>query len=190
MADRNPEEVVVAADGDLFVAPVGTTPPATIAAVVTEPTWTKLGYTNEDGVTFLDGKTLEPIQAWQEFYPLRFIVTEKVASLAFVLIQWNADTVPLAFGGGAVVEDAPGAYSYEAPDPSIIDERAAILQWADGDKDYRLLIPRVMVTENVETNLVRTSEAGLPITLGVLGTTGVAPWKLQTNDPAFEPPAS
>lgn len=183
---RNPDEVVVAAEGDLYVAPVGTAAPATIL-VAPSATWLKLGYTTTDGVTFLDGKTLEPIRAWQEFYPIRNIVTEKVASLAFVLMQWNKDTVPLAFGGGAVVEDAPGAFSYEPPAPSVMDERAAILEWQDGAKDYRLIVARVMVSENVETNLVRTAEAGLPITLSVLGETGVAPWLLQTNDPAFDP---
>ena len=186
---KDTDQIVVAANGSIKVAEVGTAAPASISAV-TGAGWLDLGFASEDGVTFLDGKTVEPIPVWQLFYPARRIVTEKEATVSFVLRQWSTDTVQLAFGGGTVSSDGAGEYRYTPPEAGTIDERSLIVEWVDGDKNYRLIIPRGMVTENVETNLVKTAAADLPITFGVNGEEGVAPWYFQTDDPALAPAAS
>lgn len=187
MAGKDTNEIVVGANGSILVAPVGTTGPTGINDPL-DSAFIDLGYVSEDGVTFLDGKTTEPIPVWQLFYPARYIVTEKEASAAFALRQWGDDQVVFAFGGGSVTIDNPGEYRYTPPDPGIIDERAMAIEWVDGTKNYRLIIPRGFVTENVETNLIRTAASDLPITFGVIGEAGVAPWYFQTDDPAFQPP--
>lgn len=190
MVDQDPDQIVVAANGDVYVAAVGTTAPTDITDAISSE-WTKLGLITEDGVTFKDGKTIEPIKSWQLFYPGRRIVTEKEATISFVLQQWAEATVVLAFGGGTVSSPVAGAYRYTPPtDPSVRDERACLIAWVDGTKSYRLIVPRVEVVEDVETNLVRTSEAGLPIGLAVNGDEGVAPWYLDTDDPALAPTGS
>jgi hypothetical protein len=167
---------------------VGSTEPASIS-VALDAAFTELGYANEDGVKFTDGKTLQPIRVWQEFYEVRNIVTEREARVAFSLVQWNPDTVTLAFGGGTVTEDvADTEFKYEPPDPEDVDERAAAVEWVDGTRNYRLIVPKCQVVENVETDLVRTGASLLPITLGVLGVSGAKPWYLQTDDPAFDLP--
>lgn len=185
---KDVDEIVVGANGTVWVAPVGTAAPAT-EDEVPGAGWVDLGYTSEAGATFSDAKTLTTIPVWQLFHPARRIVTERDTNLSFVLRQWSRDTVPFAFGGGTISQpDAvgnPDGYKYVPPAPELIDERALILDWADGDKDYRLVIARGMVTEGVETNLVRTGPADLPITFGVNGSDGVDPWYLLTNDPAF-----
>ena len=186
---NNPDQITVGANGRVYVAPVGTAAPASISAAPSA-TWDELGYINEDGVTFTDSKTIEPINVWQSFYPARRIMTAKDANAAFALMQWNGDTFPLAFGGGAITEDAAGEYRYTPPAPGAIDERAMIVEWEDGDKSYRLVIPRGMVTDDVETQLVRTEVGELPIVFGVNGDEGVDPWYLQTDDPAFAPAGS
>lgn len=184
---KTPDEIVVGANGSIYVAPVGSTKPATIN-VPLGGEFVELGYATEDGVTWTDGKTLESIRAWQSFYDLRRIVSAKEGMIAFALMQWNGVTVPLAFGGGEITESAPGSglFEYVPPDPSVIDERMLVVEWADGDKDYRLGFSKGIVSENVETNVVRTAEARLPITFALLGEEGVDPFFLQTNDPAFE----
>jgi hypothetical protein len=187
MAGKDTNEIVVGANGSVYVAPVGTTGPTKISDPL-DSAFIDLGYVSEDGVTFLDGKTVEPINVWQLFYPARRVVTEKEASAAFVLRQWGDDQVVFAFGGGVITIDAAGEYRFTPPDPGIIDERAMAIEWVDGSKDYRLIIPRGMVTENIETNLTKTAASDLPITFGINGESGVAPWYLQTNDPAFQPP--
>lgn len=183
---KDPNEIVVGANGSVYVAPVGSTEPATISAAL-DAAFIELGYTDEDGVTFSDGKTIEDIRVWQSFYPVRKLVTERESSVSFNLMQWNKTTVPLAFGGGAVTEDAVGEYRYTPPAPETLDERAMIVEWLDGLYTYRLVIPRGTVEDAVETELVRTNAAALPITFGVTGVEGNDAWYLLTDDPELNP---
>lgn len=177
-------ELVVGSNGSIYTAPLGSALPDSIDDPLSEA-WPDLGYASEEGVTWVDGKTMEPIRAWQSFYDLRRLVASKEGSLAFQLMQWNRDTVELAFGGGTVTEPAPGAYLYTPPEPQDVDERMMAVEWEDGDSDFRLIFPKGIVSENVETNIVRTAAALLPITFALLGQDGVPPFILQTNHPAF-----
>jgi hypothetical protein len=181
---KNADEIVVGANGSIHTAPLGSTIPASIGTPL-GPEWVELGYASEDGVTWVDGKSLESIRAWQSFYDLRRLVSSKEGSLAFQLMQWNGDTVELAFGGGAVTEPAPGDYRYVPPDPSEIDERMLCVEWVDGEDDFRLTFPKGMVSENVESNIVRTAAALLPITFALLGTEDLDAFILDTNSEAF-----
>lgn len=185
---QDADSIVIAGNGSVQVAPVGTTMPTDIATAL-PAAWIDLGYVSEDGATFSDEKTKEPIPVWQSFYPVKYVVSDATASLSFVLRQWDADTVPLAFGGGAVTAIAgpPQVFRYDPPEPEVIDERAVVLEWTADDSTFRLIIPRVMVTEGVETQLVRTAASDLPITLGVLGTSGVKPWSLLSDHPSMNP---
>ena len=111
-------EVVVGANGDVYVAPVGTSLPLDVDDPLNAAFSEALGFTSEDGVTATDGKTTENIGAWQSFYPLRTLVTERNFTVAFVLRQWNQDTVSLAFGGGTFT--AVGSHTtYTPPDPAV-----------------------------------------------------------------------
>lgn len=180
------DQIVVGANGSVHVAPVGTTQPATEIAAYAAG-WVDLGYTNEDGVTPTDTKTIKDIMVWQLFYPARKIVTGRSFDVKFSLSQWSIDTVPLAFGGGEVEEVTTGHFKYTPPSPETIDERALGIDWIDGAKHYRLIIPRGMVSENVDTKLARDDAALLPITFSVIGDdAGGAPWYIFTDDPAFE----
>ena len=182
----------VGSNGTIYVAPVGTVAPVD-PFVAWGAAWVDLGYASEDGVTFNDAKTTERIGVWQMFYAARYIVTERDTMASFTLRQWDKNTVPLAFGGGTITTTAASAgppvvaahYLYTPPAPSLIDERALGIQWEDGAKVYRLIMPRVMVTEGVETNLTHTNAADLPITCGVMGVDGATAWTLRTNDPSF-----
>jgi hypothetical protein len=181
---KDVDEIVVGANGTIWVAPVATALPTSPTAAPTG--FTDLGYVSEDGVTATDSKTLEPIPVWQLFYPARRVVTERDFMVAMVLRQWSKATTELAFGGATVTEPSPGVYRLTPPDPAFIDERAMLVDWADGNKHYRLVLPRGMVTENVETQLVRTAASDLPVTFGILGSDTEDPWYLLTDDPAFE----
>ncbi len=183
---KDTTQINVGGNGSVFVAPVGTTEPAMISTPL-DAAYIDLGFVTADGATFLDGKTIEDINVWQLFYAARKLITEKEASLAFVLAQWSETNVPLAFGGGVTIMDGAGEFSYTPPAPGVIDERAMILEWIDGTKNYRIIIPRGLVTENVETNVVKTGAAELPITFSIVGTAAGTPWFMQTDDPALDP---
>jgi len=178
-------EVVVGANGDVYVAPVGTSLPLDVDDPLNVAFSDALGFTSEDGVTATDGKTTVNIGAWQSFYPLRTIVTERNFSAAFVLRQWNRDTVSLAFGGGTF--EATGSFTkYTPPDPSVIDERVLVIDYQDGDDQFRLVIPRCVVSEDVASQITRTAAADLPITMSVLAPAeGDDPWFIMTNAERF-----
>jgi len=177
------EEIAVGADGAVWVGALGLTLP-------TDPTSTpaagfvNLGLANDKGVTVTDTKTMTKIAAWQLFYSARQIVTDRDLTAAFDLMQWDRNTVSLAFGGGTWATVA-GVSTYTPPSPSNADERTMIVDWADGTRHYRLIILRGLVTSPVATNLVRSAAAVLPITFSILGVDGSAPWLLITDDPAF-----
>lgn len=99
--------------------------------------------------------------------------------------QWNAETLILALGGGTVTEST-GIYTYEPPAPGSIDERAVIVDWNDGDRNYRLIVRRAVVSDAVETQLQRGAAADLPVTFTVLGNqTGDSAFILLSDDEAF-----
>ena len=184
---NDPNEITVGANGRVLVAPVGTALPASIS-VAPDAAFIELGYLDEDGVTFTDGKTVEQIKVWQAFYAVRRIVTEKESMVAFNMSQWNEDNVIFAFGGGSVVADVPGSeFTYSPPAPGTIDERVMLVEFNDGLKNYRFVIERGMVTDDVETQLTKGAEGKLPIVFGVNGVDGSDAWKMQTDDPAFDP---
>lgn len=180
---RTTDDIVVGADGSILVGAVGATPPAGIA----DPwggDWLELGYADENGAKFTDGKTIVDILVWQLFYPARKIVTARDFTVEFALRQFDGPTVSLAFGGGAVTA-ITGGFRYTPPEPSFIDERALGLEWLDGDKVYRLVVPRGLVTSNVTAEVKRSAPTDLPITFGVIGSDSAEPWYFDTNDDSF-----
>lgn len=195
MPDLSSDELVVGANGAVLLAEVGATLPTDIGSGTTLQDviddlealdFVHLGFNDEDGATFTDAKTIENKKAWQQFYPVRKIVTDRDAMAKFALLQWNRDTISFAFGGGTFTATANGT-KYAPPAPEDIDERIMVVAWADGDKLYMVVLPKVVCEENVETQLQRTELAKFPITVGVLGVDNEDPWYFLTNDPAWEP---
>lgn len=180
-------EIRVGANGSIHVAPVGTTLPTTPDAALAAP-WVNLGYTTEDGVTFGRDPSFNDIKGWQSKRTLRKILESETMMASFELIQWNKDTVALAFGGGEVTEPVSGTYRYDFPDPEDMDERAMIITWQDGTIDNRLVCPRVQVASAIEIQLTRTAETRLAVEAELLDNTTAIAYIL-TDDPAMEPPA-
>lgn len=178
------DETVIAANGRVLVAPVGTAAPADVTAAFSG-TWVELGYINDDGVNPSFGKTILAVMAWQSQNPIRRKITGRDETLAFTMKQWNKFNLIFAFGGGAVTVVSAGEYRYAPPDPEDLDERALAIEWEDGTKKYRLIVVRGMVSDNVQTQLQRGAESGLPVTFGINGADSGDNWYLLTNDPAF-----
>jgi hypothetical protein len=150
-----------------------------------------LGYLSEDGISLSSGADITDIAAFQSLLPVRKVVTARSFDLSFTVREWSEAAVVFAFGGGEVTESG-GIYTYTPPAAADeLYERALVAVWSDGDKDYRLVIPRCVVTESVETTIARTAAADLPLTVSVLATDEATPgYYLITNDPALEPAGS
>ncbi len=186
----NADNVLVGSGGTIYIAPTGTTMPTNIDGAL-NAAFEEVGYISEDGITISAGVETAEVGAFQSFYPVRRLVTGRTLDLSFALREWREATLLLAFGGGEVAE-AAGVYTYTPPAAGdALFERAMVVEWRDGDKDYRLVVPRGVVTESVETNITRSSAADLPVTFSVLSDDETqAAWSLISNDPGLEPAGS
>lgn len=181
-------EIIVGGTGQLYAAPEGTPLPVSLNGPLAG--FVDLGYTTEDGAKFTDGKTTNDIRPWQSFYPVRAHVTERSAMLEFTLLQWNEDTIPLAFGGGGFTEPVTGEYRYNPPEPEVLAVNALVLDVTDGTRNFRIGIARGFVTSNTESTFAKTGPALLPITFTVLANDDGKPWTIDSDDPTWAPDVS
>jgi len=183
VAGNNATEVVVGANGQVYVGPTTASAPTGINSTLATP-WVALGFCSEDGAKITDSKTIQDIGAWQSFYPIRKLVAAREFTVDFALRQWNQDNVPFAFGGGSIT-NVSGGFKFTPPDPSVIDERSLTLTWQDGLKRYMLYVPRGIHTANTEAAFMRTAASDLAISFSALSDGITAPYQLFTDDPAF-----
>jgi hypothetical protein len=182
--------VVVALDGAISLAPAGTTLPTNLGAL--NSAFYDLGYQSDDGVSFSVTPDVNEIRAWQSASAIRKIVTARDLGLGFTALQWNVATFAAAFGGGDWSEPSAGVFRYDPPaDEDALVDYAAVLDFEDGDKQYRLVVKEANITDTVEAALNRGSAAGLGMSLDAITPDGEdRSWYLLTNDPALEPVAS
>ena len=185
----NTNEIVIGGTGTVYAAPEGTPLPSFLTDTL-DPAFADLGYLTEDGAKFTDSKTTNEVRPWQSFYPVRVHITERSGTLEFTLLQWNVDTIPLAFGGGGFIEPQPGEFRYEPPSPETLAINALVIDFTDGDRHFRVTVGRAFVTSNTESTFAKTGPALLPITMEVLANGAEPPWTIDSDDPAFEPAAS
>lgn len=178
----NAAETVIAANGSVWVAAVGTSFPAT---VTTSPGagWTDLGYITEGGVKVKPKVEVASFGAWQSAYKIRTVITGRDLTIGFALRQWNETNLVLALGGGAV--SGSGPYTYTPPQiGAALVERAVLVRWQDGSKNYDLKILKAMPVDLAEFGLMRTGMADLGVTLELHddGDDTTAPYTIVTDD--------
>lgn len=176
MAGNNSAEIRVAGSGKLYVAKVGTAAPTFGADATADwSSWTNLGFTTGDGVTFSKKDKLEAIDSWQSVSPVHYIYSARDLSLKFSLLQFNEDTLPFFMGGGKVEADAApatGTYTYEIAERAFADVRALGLEFTDVKAGgttavtYRFIIPRgqVTATDDIKLNRKAASQLGVTFT--------------------------
>src|SRR5690606_12363406 len=101
------ENIVVAANGYVAIAPVGTALP-TDAVAALDPAFTELGYLTEDGVSFSPSLTVEEIGAWQSLAPVRTLLTEYGIEISMTLMEWTEQNPVLAIAGGRLTDNGGG----------------------------------------------------------------------------------
>lgn len=167
MAWNNPNDTVIGGSGQVYVAPVGTALPTTPTGAL-NAAFTGLGYHTEEGVQTSAPLSVIEHKGWQSKAPIRREVDSRDFQLTFALLQWDEDTLPLAFGGGTIVS-VSGGYRYDPPQNSdALDERALVCDVDDGSERIRFVIPRGSVTEGVDSTLNRSAMASLPVTFKAL----------------------
>lgn len=182
------DRITVAGRLRLFLAPVGTAAPADSSAALGAG-WREVGFTTEEGTSFPTSPEFSDVFSHQSDFATRTFQTRDGATVQADLQEWSAENFSAVYGGGEATEVAVGEYRWDPPGVGGRDSVAAILEAVDGTKRYRWVVPRCFQREGVENGLPKTSEATLPLRLGVQGSDGVLPWYLLTNDPAFAPAA-
>lgn len=172
-------EILIAGTGHICVAATTVPLPTTLAAL--SSSWFDLGYTVEDGVTFGQKRDSKEVMSWQSKRPVRRFNASQVETISSELQQWNDQSLQFVFGGGTVTFSS-GVYRYDFPDADDVDERAMVIDWVDGTKSYRLVVPKGTVVDDIETQLTRTAEATLPFSFAP---SGDDPPYILTNDDNF-----
>lgn len=184
-----PAEIIIGGTGRIYVAPEGT-PRPTFLSDPLDPLFADVGYTTEDGCKFTDGKTTNEVRVWQSFYPVRVHITGREGKLEFTLVQWNPETIALAFGGGTFTEPAPGEFRYNPPAPESLAVVAIVVDIFDGARTFRHTTGRGFVTSNTESTFAKKGPALLPIELAILADGEEQPWTIDSDDLAWMPAAS
>jgi len=185
------DEVLVAVNGHVYVGPVGATAPATpdVTFETADTDWVECGYLNEDGLQYTQGRDTEDVPVWQSFQPVKKLVTGANVTMGMSFMQWNATTLPIAFGGGTITTSGTGAtekHQFEPNDIGTLDERALGFEWTDSNSDlWRLFITRALVADEVSFSLAKNSAAELPITFTALASGTTLPYYWYTNSPAL-----
>lgn len=139
---KNIEEVYVAVDGIVSVGTFGTAAAPTSAVSVLGADWDDVGYVSEDGVTETTEQSTTALRAWQNRKRVRTIVEEGSVRYQFRLIQTNADTVALYYGG-TVQTDGSIIIDPTRERPTIAFNMDVI----DGDNSIRAYAPEAQVVE-------------------------------------------
>lgn len=170
--DWDPLEVRLGTTGNLWRAPVGTPAPPDADTALTTP-WVNLGYASDDGISAMPQVDKTDIMVWQSQYAVRSRVVQGL-DFKFKLVQDNAETLQLAFGGGAF--DALTAV-YTPPAPGEVYENSFCFDVIDGAYSLRYWLARAIVTDVADIVMKADEAIGYELTITVLaGGTG-APWQ-------------
>lgn len=162
MAWNDPNEIHVASNGQVYIAPVGTAVPTT-AIVALNAAFVGLGYITTDGATITVTPQIQDTMAWQSQQAVRRDLIAQEVLASFTLMQFNEDTVPFSFGGGSVVLVSSGQYRYDLPTSGSLNEKCMIIEAIDGTVHQRVVIPRGNVSDAVAVKFAKDAESQLPI---------------------------
>ena len=182
---KNSKQVRVALTGSVFHLP---TPITTLpASLTTAPVGAvDLGWTTPDGVTFTLGREVEGIDAWQTPNLLRQLVLSEPKSMGFTLRQLAREQW-LATMGGTFEEITAGGFNRWVPAAGKLIEGTIMVDFKDGDFNYRFGFPLAQQTAEVEFSLVRNDAINLPNTwTAIEPATGLPVMWMDTDDPAFD----
>src|SRR5690606_2517875 len=140
--------VRVAITGGVYRAPLGTTLP-TDADGALNAAFVNLGYIGEDGVTEAHEDSVENIVAWQNAQVVRAARTESLATISFMMIESNVNTLETFHPGSVMTEPSPGTFKLEVKPPTA-GAQAWVLDVIDGDVHQRIAIGNGEVTERGE----------------------------------------
>jgi hypothetical protein len=183
---KDSSEIVVAKNGEVSFAPVGTALPTTPTANLNSA-FVGAGFLTEDGAKISASPDILEVKSWQRRQATRRDLNGQEITVTFTMQQVNESNLVLALGGGKITEPSKGIFRYDfAVDSEPIDERALVIDAEDGGEHHRFVFLRGNVTESVELTFQRGQETQLPVTFKVLAPSeDTAPGYYLTDSDAF-----
>lgn len=115
--------------GRLYVAPLGTSEPASASAALPSA-WRVVGYT-EEGSAFSTTSTNEPVEVAEEVDPILFVLARRTNTLALAMAETTRQNLALALGDMTEAFDTNNGDAFEPPTAG--DESACMIVWDSQD---------------------------------------------------------
>ncbi|HET7588594.1 MAG TPA: hypothetical protein VFK14_00190 [Solirubrobacterales bacterium] len=185
---QDSSELVVAKNGEVSFAPVGTALPTTPTEKLNSA-FVGAGFLTEEGAKISATPEIMETKSWQRRQATRRDLNGQEITVTFTMQQVNESNLVLALGGGKITEPSVGIFRYDfVVDSEPIDERALVIDAADGGEHHRFVFLAGNVTESVELSFQRGQELQLPVTFKVLAPSeDVSPGYYLTDSDAFTP---
>lgn len=189
--NQNADAIRFAPKATIRMAPKGTDVSPYMSDVMVplpDDVFVPLGYTAEDGIELTPTVETNPVTVHQSATPVKYVVTSASVTLAFTMMQFDENTVPLYFGAD-FVEQANGTLTLDLASTPDLREQVLIVEWGDfvetpnesdptgpatlvsGTKT-RLILPRIMLSERNAITLTRTDAQQLGVTVQALDVGG------------------
>ena len=132
------DAVIVPAEGHFYIAAVGTTAP-TGTAVPSSP-FAEIGYTSKDDplTVVRDGGDSTPLGVWQSGSPVRTSTEPVTYKLTFNLLQEDATSLALYYGGGQLNATTD---EFEVPKTPAPQRKALFVRIVDGSAVWSRYYP-------------------------------------------------
>lgn len=182
---KNSEEVRLAPNGSVYVAPIGTALPTT-ATMALNVAFDELGYVDEDGVSLTPSVDMTDIMMWQSAIAVKTTLDTVSFEVQFNMGQVNLTTWGLYFFVTDFVNNF-GEAKLTIPSSPGSQEKALIIEWIDDEADQtRLVIPRAVLTDREGLQLTRSAAQLTGITFRLLDSSGTLGY-LYSENPDLAP---
>ena len=163
---QDANELFVAGNGHIYLAPYGTTMPNDIDDAL-DSAFQEFGYTTEDGFRLSAERESTDIFGWQSINKLRSVQTSFSVTISLDFLQSNEDIFQLYFGGGSFAGTV-----YTPPAAGEIDERSLVADVVDGARSFRFWFPKVVVSASREVGFTKSAAAtwGVDLSASIGGT--------------------
>lgn len=174
------DNIRLAPNGSVYIAPTGTTLPTT-ATMALNVAFKDLGYIDEDGVALTPNVEFTDIMAWQSAVPVKTTLDTASFEIQFNMIEVKLDTFQLYFFATTATNNF-GQGKFQMLSNPGTQEKAVIVDWTDdtGDKN-RLVLPKAIVTDRENLQLVRNKAVAIGVTFRALDASGTFCYLYSSN---------
>jgi hypothetical protein len=166
-------------DDAVWIAPLGTTLPVTLALDLPSP-WVELGWLSEDGIPLSMTTDVQSFRGHQGGSLIRRKVVSTEKGISFTALEESPVVAKMYYGAADPVLLSPGVARMDLPESVGAQSYAAVVQLTDEDVVKFLCIERLDLGEREDVAHAGTDITGYGITGAIIGDAYIL-----TNAPAF-----